>query len=144
MKVFFDTSSFVKRFVQEAGSKQADDITLKASEIGLSIICFPEIISALNGKLRSKLITKQTYLDLKSEILEDIEDADIINLTPSVLVKTTKLLEENILRSLDAIHLACALEWQAELFVSSDKRQVAAAIESGLNVEFIEGIKPNN
>ena len=130
MKVFFDTSSFVKKFVQEAGSKQADDITLNASQIGLSIICFPEIISALNRKLRSELINKQTYLDLKNEILEDIEDADIINLTPSVLVITTKLLEENILRSLDALQLACALEWQAELFVSSDKRQVAAAIES--------------
>jgi predicted nucleic acid-binding protein len=144
VKVFFDTSSFVKRFVQEAGSKQADDITRNASEIGLSIICFPEIISALNRKLRSELINKQTYLDLKNEILEDMEDADIINLTPSVLVITTKLLEENILRSLDAIHLACALEWQAELFVSSDKRQAAAALESGLNVEFIEGLKPNN
>ena len=144
MKVFFDTSSFVKKFVQEAGSKQADDITLNASQIGLSIICFPEIISALNRKLRSELINKQTYLDLKNEILEDIEDADIINLTPSVLVITTKLLEENILRSLDALQLACALEWQAELFVSSDKRQAADALESGLNVEFIEGLKPNN
>ncbi len=143
MRVFFDTSSFVKRFVEEVGSKQADDITQKSSAIGLSIICYPEIISALNRKLRSEYITDETYLDLKSDILEDIEDADIINLTPSVLKKTTELLEENILRSLDAIHIACALEWQSELFVSSDERQVTAAIKSGLQVEFIEGFKPN-
>ncbi len=52
MKVFFDTSSFVKRFVEEVGSKQVDDIIQRASEVGLSIICFPEIISALNRKLR--------------------------------------------------------------------------------------------
>jgi predicted nucleic acid-binding protein len=142
MKVFFDTSSFVKRFVEEVGSKQADDITQRSSAIGLSIICFPEIISALNRKLRSEFITEEIYLDLKSDILEDIEDADIINLTPNVLKKTTELLEENILRSLDAIHIACALEWQSELFVSSDERQVTAAIESGLQVEFIEGFKP--
>ena len=142
MKVFFDTSSFVKRFVEEVGSKQADDITQKSSAIGLSIICFPEIISALNKKLRAEFITEEVYLDLKNDILEDIEDADIINLTPSVLKKTTELLEENTLRSLDAIHIACALEWQSELFVSSDERQIAAAIKSGLNVEFIEGFKP--
>ena len=142
MKVFFDTSSFVKRFVEEVGSKQADDITQRSSAIGLSIICFPEIISALNRKLRSEFITEETYLDLKNDILEDIEDADIINLTPSVLKKTTELLEENILQSLNAIHIACALEWQSELFVSSDERQVTAAIESGLKVEFIEGFKP--
>jgi predicted nucleic acid-binding protein len=141
VKVYFDTSSFVKRFVDEVGSKQVDDVIQKASEIGLSIICFPELMSALNRKLRSELITKEIYLDLKSEIMEDIKDADIINLTPEVINKTTKLLENNFLRSLDAMHLACALEWKAELFVSSDERQVAAAINSGLNVEFIEGYK---
>jgi predicted nucleic acid-binding protein len=142
MRVFFDTSSFVKRFVKEVGSEQADDIMEKVSELGLSIICFPEIISALNRKLRSSLIAEKTYLDLKNRILEDIEDADVVNLTPDVLGKTTKLLEENSLRSLDAIHIACALEWQAELFVSSDKRQVNAANKSGLKVRFIEGYQP--
>ncbi len=139
MRTFFDTSFFIKRFVKEVGSEQADDIMEKVSELGLSIICFPEIISALNRKLRSNLIAEKTYLDLKNRILEGIEDADVVNLTPDILGKTTKLLEENSLRSLDAIHIACAIEWQAELFVSSDKRQVNAANKSGLKVRFIEG-----
>ena len=73
--------------------------------------------------------------------MEDIKDADIINLTPEVINKTTERLENNFLCSLDAMHLACALEWKAELFVSSDERQVTAAINSGLNVAFIEGYK---
>jgi len=143
VRVFFDTSSFVKRFVEEVGSEQAVNITQNASEVGLSIICYPEIISALNRKLRSEFITKETYIELKNEILQDIEDIDIINLTPSVLEKTTALLENNVLRSLDAFHIACALEWQADLFVSSDERQVTAGMKSGLKVEFIEGFKFN-
>ncbi len=142
MRVFFDTSSFVKRFVEEVGSEQAVNITQNTSEVGLSIICYPEVISALNRKLRSEFITKETYTEIKHEILQDIEDIDIVNLTPSVLKKTTHLLESNILRSLDAIHIACALEWEAELFVSSNERQVTAGIQSGLKVEFIEGFKP--
>jgi hypothetical protein len=141
--VFFDTSSFVKRFVKEVGSEQAIIITCNASEVGLSIVCFPEIISALNRKLRSGFITKEIYAELKNEILQDIEDIDIVNLTPGVLEVTTDLLENNVLRSLDAIHIACALAWQAELFVSSDERQVTAAKQAGLKVEFIEGFKPN-
>ena len=141
MRVFFDTSSFVKRFVEEVGSERTDEITQAASQVGLSIICFPEIISVLNRMLRTELITEEIYLELKYAIFEDIEDAMIINITPAVLSRTTKLLETNNLRSLDAIHIACALEWQAELFVSSDARQVAAAIESGLTVEFIAGLK---
>jgi predicted nucleic acid-binding protein len=143
MRVFFDTSSFVKRFVEEVGSEQAVNITQNASEVGLSIICYPEIISALNRKLRAEFITEETYTELKNEVLQDIEDIDIVNLTPNVLEKTTDLLENNVLRSLDAFHIACALEWQAELFVSSDERQVIAGIKSGLKVEFIEGFKPN-
>jgi len=139
MRVFFDTSSFVKRFVEEVGSEQALDITQNASEVGLSIICYPEVISAFNRKLRAEFITEQTYTELKNEVLQDIEDIDIVNLTPSVLERTTKLLENNVLRSLDAFHIACALEWQADLFVSSDERQVIAGKKSGLKVEFIEG-----
>lgn len=141
MRVFFDSSSFVKRFVEEVGSKEADDTCQNASELGLSIICLPEIISALNRKFREKKITKETYLALKLEVLEDIEDAEIINITPSVLEKTIVLLEENVLRSLDALHIACALECQAELFVSSDERQITAAKNSDLNVKFIQGFK---
>ncbi len=141
MRVFFDTSSFVKRFVEEVGSQQADEITQQATEIGLSVICFPELISALNGKLRSNLMDNSTYQTLKKDILEDIKDAQIINLTPSVIEKSSWLLETNTLRSLDALHIACALEWQAEIFVSSDERQVTAAHRAGLCVEYIEGVR---
>jgi predicted nucleic acid-binding protein len=35
---------------------------------------------------------------------------------------------------MDALHVACALDWQADLFVSSDRRQLAAAAKSGLRV----------
>ena len=47
------------------------------------------------------------------------------------------LLEHNVLRAMDALHVACALEWQAELFVTADKRQLKAARKSGINTEYI-------
>jgi predicted nucleic acid-binding protein len=143
VRVFFDTSSFVKRFVEEVGSDEVEQVIENASEVGLSIICFTEIISALNRKLRKELISNEDYQALKADVLEDIRDVDMINLTPSVLERTTVLLESNVLRSLDAIHIACALEWGAELFVSSDERQVDAAVNAGLKVQLIEGFKAN-
>jgi len=39
---------------------------------------------------------------------------------------------------MDAFHVACALEWSADLFVTSDKRQLIAAKNAGLLTEFIE------
>ncbi len=106
--------------------------------LGLSAICLPEIISALNRRLREKCLTRQDYFKAKNSLVEDIKDAQIINLIPTVISKSVVLLESNILRSMDALHIACALEWQAETFVSSDKKQIKAAKKAGLQTKYIE------
>jgi hypothetical protein len=46
-------------------------------------------------------------------------------------------METNVLRAMDALHIACALEWQADLFITADKRQLMAAKNSGLRSEYI-------
>lgn len=40
-----------------------------------------------------------------------------------------------MVRALDALHVAAALAWSAELFVSADERQCRAASEAGMAVE---------
>jgi len=137
MKVFFDSSAFAKRYIEEPGSQRVDDITQKTSELGLSIICFPEITSALARKVREQDLSQASYAQIKYQLAEDVQDAQIINLTASVIERSIHLLETNALRSLDALHIACALEWQADLFASSDKRQIMAAKQANLNVEYI-------
>jgi len=127
MKVYLDTSAYAKRFIEETGSDMIDNILTDATEIGLSIICIPELLSALNRRRREKSISKSQYSDIKVRLAEEIADADIIQLTDAVIESTTMLLEKNILRAMDAIHIACAKEWQADLFLTSDKRQIKAA-----------------
>jgi predicted nucleic acid-binding protein len=46
-----------------------------------------------------------------------------------------ELLERWPLGSSDALHIACAAEWSAQLFVSADGRQCRAARAYGLRVE---------
>jgi predicted nucleic acid-binding protein len=137
VRVFFDSSAFVKRFVQEVGSDQIDGICMQASTVGLSIICFPEMLSALNRKVRENVLDKAGYMLLKQAITEDIQDTEIVNVDAGVMRNTIRLLEQNTLRSLDAIHIASAIEWNAELFVSADKRQIQAAENGGLAVHFV-------
>ncbi len=139
MKIFFDSSAFIKRFIQEQGSAEVDEYCQQASMLGLSIICLPEIMSALNRKVREENLSTEDYLNLKGQIAEDIKDVQIINLVPEVVESSITLLERNMLRSLDALHLSCAIIWNAELFISSDKRQIQAAENSGLQVRYIEG-----
>jgi predicted nucleic acid-binding protein len=35
---------------------------------------------------------------------------------------------------MNAIHIACAMEWNADLFVSSDEKQLLAAQKAGLKI----------
>ena len=105
--------------------------------LGLGIICFSEIVFALSRKVSDGSRSKENYIDLKRQIPEDIEDIQIINLLPEVIRKSILLLESNVLRSLDSLHVACALEWKADLFVTSDKRQILAAENVGLHVQYI-------
>ena len=139
MKTFFDSSAFAKRFILENSSGKVDEICQKSSILALSIICVPEIISALNRRLREKKLSPKLYATVKSYFLLEIKDVVLINLTPSVISKSTSLLENNVLRGMDALHIACAIEWGAELFVSSDKRQIIAAKKSGLKTKLING-----
>ena len=70
-------------------------------------------------------------------MLEDVRDATVLQITPAVISHSVKLLENNVLRAMDSFHVACALEWQADLFVTSDRRQLVAAKNAGLLTEFI-------
>lgn len=134
MKAFFDSSAFAKRYVEETGSKLVEDVCASASEISLSVICVPEIISALNRLIREKRLARREYQVIKQRLSEEVRDISIINLEPEVVATSTRLLEAFPLRALDALHVACALEWHAELFVSSDTRQIVAAKKVGLTV----------
>jgi predicted nucleic acid-binding protein len=46
-------------------------------------------------------------------------------------------LETHPVRAADALQIACALEWETELFVSADKRQISAAKKSGLHTKIV-------
>ena len=139
MKTLFDSSAFVKRYVEEEGSQAVDGICRGATTLALSVLCVPEIISALNRRLREGSLSRQGYLSAKSHLSEDVADVVVVNLTPAVVSRATFLLETNILRAMDALHIACALEWGAELFVSADARQIRAAKRSGLVTRHVGG-----
>jgi len=137
VKTFFDSSAFAKRYIEETGSRIVDDICYNATEIAVSVICIPEIISALNRRVRERSLSRQDYDTIKQYLSGDVRDALIVNLTPEVIMASTRLLESSPLRTLDALQMACALVWEADLFVSSDKRQLTAAKKAGLKIKSV-------
>lgn len=139
MRLFFDTSAFVKRYVEEPGSERVLDLTSQAEELGLSVLALPEMISTLRRLLRENRVTDGDYGALKEAILTDLTDADLCDLTPTVLEQTVGCLERSPLRALDAVQVGSAITYRPDLFISADRRQVAAAEKEGLCVEDLSG-----
>ena len=137
MKLVVDSSSLAKRYVREAGSDELDCLLQRASELALCVILVPEIVSGLSRRLRERALAVTEYREAKRQLLDDVRDATILQVTPAVVSRSVTLLESNVLRAMDALHVACALEWQADLFVTSDRRQWAAARNAGLRTEYI-------
>jgi predicted nucleic acid-binding protein len=137
MKLAVDSSSLAKRYVQEVGSDEVDGLLQRASELAVCIIVVPEIVSALNRRLREGSLAIRDYRAAKRQLLDDVRDATVLQITPAVAARCVELLESNALRAMDALHVACALEWQADVFVTSDRRQLTAAVGAGLRAEYV-------
>ncbi len=137
MRLAVDSSSLAKRYIQEEGSGKLEDLLQDASEMALCVILVPELVSGLNRRLREGALTDRDYRKAKKLLIEDVRDATVLQLTPAVISRSVTLLENNILRAMDALHVACALEWKADLFVTSDRKQLKAAIKSGLQAEYL-------
>ena len=135
MNAFFDASALIKRYVDEAGSDRVQEILSVCSSLALCVICLPEVLSGLCRLRRERRLSPQHYAEIKRALVRDAEDSTLIHITDQVIVRTFDLLERWPLRSSDALHVACAAEWGADVFVSADQRQCDAARAYGLRVE---------
>jgi len=134
VKVFLDTSAFAKLYVAENGSDKVWALCQEADSLVVSVICLPELISTLSRLVREKKLAKAEYRKLKSHAMADLADVDICQITPDVLASVVLLLESHPLRAMDALHVACALACEPDVFVSADHRQLSAVRKAGLKV----------
>ena len=135
MRLFIDSSALAKRYIRECGSDQVLAHCAEADEIILSVLAVPEVMSGLNRLRREHSLSEDMYLQAKGSLAADVAGATVVGLTPAIVGKAVSCLESATLRAPDAIHVASALECQADLFLSADLRQCKAARAMGLKVE---------
>jgi len=134
MRAFFDSSALAKRYIDEPGSGEVEGILRRTEELAVSVLCPPEIVSALVRKLREHLLSPASVSKAKAAFFHELEEMAVCPITPAVVESAIALIESFPLRTLDAVQLAGAMEWKAEAFVSADKRQTAAARQAGIRV----------
>lgn len=134
MRVYFDSSAFAKRYIDEPGTAEVLAWCDQTTELALSVIAIPELISAFCRLRRERRISASQYQRLRSDFMADVVDALVCDTTPETIQRAVHALESHPLRGMDAIHLGAALVSHADVFVSADARQCAAAEALGLRV----------
>jgi len=134
MNLFADSSALAKRYIADEKSEEVDKLLQNSSTLAVSVLCLPEIISALCRRRRERFLTASQYASAKSALEADLADAAVITIIDEVLLRGIDLLESFPLRASDAIQISSALVWRADVFTSADKRQCTAAKAAGLKV----------
>ncbi|UCE40892.1 MAG: type II toxin-antitoxin system VapC family toxin [Candidatus Aminicenantes bacterium] len=135
MRIFCDTSALAKRYVQEPGSEELEELfSSTASEIFISTLAFVELASALSRKLQNKEIAAAEVGEAIKEFEEDwYEMFAKIPLEDMLAAEAAAIALEFSLKGADAVHLASAKVTDAELFVASDNRLIRVAKKMGIN-----------
>jgi uncharacterized protein len=137
---FVDTSALVKHYVNETGSVWVQSWMSRSAGnvIVLSQLASVEFVAVLARRLREGKMTPVEFTTLRGAFLTDKDEFYLsIDLDDAVFIHARDLVADHVLRTLDAIQLACALE-AAHLFniqptfISADTRLLAAAAAEGL------------
>jgi uncharacterized protein len=135
VNVFLDSSALVMRYVEEDGSDEVDTLLTTATAVGLSALAPVEIMSALSRRRRESRISARQYGGAREALATELTDLTLIGVTEDVIRMAIDTIERTPVPASDAIHIASAAAWGADLFVTADGRQLRAAQTCGLRTE---------
>jgi len=136
MRVFFDTSGLIKRYLFEKGSNEIDQIFQDAEKIYVAPVSLLESISTIRRLLHEKLISQKEYIDLKKIISAEFEDYCIIPFNNELEKVTITLIDIYQLKTLDAIQLGAAMTIKnnVQFFITADRKLEQAAISEKFTI----------
>jgi predicted nucleic acid-binding protein len=134
---YLDASALVKLFVPEVESDALNASLLGATDIVVSDLAVTESASALGRRVREGQVTRRAARDLHRRIIAFADRAIGVETVPAVHHEARRLLlaSDQPLRTLDALHLALALDAQATSIVTYDPRLRDASLTQGLEVQ---------
>ena len=135
MRILLDTSALAKRYVQEPGSEELEQLLASiTTEVFVSTLVFVQFASAMGRKFRDKEIAKVPASAAIRELEKDWYEVFIkIPLEDTLAETAASIALEYSLKGADAVHLASAKVAGAELFVASDNKLIRVAKKMGIN-----------
>lgn len=139
---YWDTSALVKQFIQEIGTDEVLALRSDAPPHATATITYTETFSAFRRRVREAVLKEPHYHEVVRRFLQEWPTYVRINLDKNILERSRTLLERYPLRTLDAIHLASAIELQDQLdeqsvVISADTQLLRAAMAERLETKRI-------
>jgi predicted nucleic acid-binding protein len=139
---YFDTSALVKRYVDELGRREVQQL-LRRHDCVTSAILPVELRSALRGRVAERSLDGSRVSEILKRVAADRAYWTVVEVGAEVLGGAEALVAAHPLRPLDAIHVASAQLFALRLsiadlmFVSADKHQTDVASVIGLAARLI-------
>jgi len=133
--VYLDASALVKLLVPEAESDVLNQALMHVGAVIVSDLALTETAFALGRRTREGLLKKAESRNLYRAAEKLAASCRMVELTPPVHRRAERLLLTSLdipLRSLDALHVALALDAEAATLVAYDPRLRKAAASQGL------------
>jgi uncharacterized protein len=135
--LYLDASALTKLLVPERESNDLNAALADADDVIISDLALTEIASALGRRVREGTVTLAQARRLNGRAFRLLDSCRHVELTPPIHRYAERLLlsASSWLRTLDALHLALAVDAKAATVVTFDARLTGAARAQGLFVE---------
>lgn len=137
MKVFIDTSTLFKKYVDEPGSAAFSQLLNETDEIIVSPLTRIEMHATLSKYVREKFLSPENLAMMKTEITTDFNFFSSVSWNDDLEIKAVELAQKLSLKTLDVIQLASGLLSKADCFVTSDRQLFNQANKLLSKVRFI-------
>ena len=142
MLYYLDSSAWVKRYFDEAGSGWVRDLFVQHETLGCSPLGLVEVGSTMARKRAAGEVRPEEFQPKRASLLKDWRRFLRMDMTPAVVQRALDASETYGLRGADSVHLASALILKEELeldvrefaLVTSDRELKAATLKAGLAV----------
>lgn len=137
---YFDTSAFLKIFIEEDGSDKVQALVedLEGGELIILDLTILEARSAIRRLEREGNISAERARNVLRQIADDAANMYFVQQTAAAMSEAEQLLDRYVLRTLDALQLAGYLMARQDrrsplIFVCADTRLLEAANQEGLD-----------
>ena len=136
MRLFFDTSALIKKYVTEDGSEKVDALMNKAESIIVSVITAIEAHFTFKRLLIENAIDESDYQTLINEFEIDYPYYSHVVFDELISSNAKSLIDKYQLKTLDSIQLGTAvlLKDEIDYFVVCDSKLVKAGKKDRLKI----------